>query len=283
MTNKVNPLFIICFSRTGSTLLRYILDTHPELACPPEFHLAATALGLIQRYNILLDEADFANKDEFNAVIMRYTREHIDTMLNHYCASVNKPYWCEKSVITIDNIQFINSLYPTAQFICLYRNCLDQVGSSLEVLQKFDPTGNGYGFTPFLQKTRPNVVAGLTDYWIDKTSKMLKLEASFPKRCFRVNYESIAENQTKWLSPMFDFIGLEADESLVNKVFETRHKVGPGDTKINGTRSIHSNSVGRGKDIDKRHLDVDRIKTINKLHERLGYAKVKLKHIGSPA
>jgi sulfotransferase family protein len=34
-----DPVFVLCMGRSGSTLLRFLLDAHPELACPPETSL----------------------------------------------------------------------------------------------------------------------------------------------------------------------------------------------------------------------------------------------------
>jgi hypothetical protein len=34
--SPAGPLFVLCMGRSGSTLLRFLLDAHPELACPPE-------------------------------------------------------------------------------------------------------------------------------------------------------------------------------------------------------------------------------------------------------
>jgi len=35
-----SPVFILTAARSGSTLMRLILDTHPELASPPETGVA---------------------------------------------------------------------------------------------------------------------------------------------------------------------------------------------------------------------------------------------------
>jgi Sulfotransferase family len=35
------PVFVLCMGRSGSTLLRFLLDAHPDLACPPETSLPA--------------------------------------------------------------------------------------------------------------------------------------------------------------------------------------------------------------------------------------------------
>jgi hypothetical protein len=33
------PIFVLTVARSGSTLLRFILDSHPDLACPPETNI----------------------------------------------------------------------------------------------------------------------------------------------------------------------------------------------------------------------------------------------------
>src|SRR6185437_1179652 len=38
---RPDPVFVLCMGRSGSTLLRFLLDAHPELACPPETSLPA--------------------------------------------------------------------------------------------------------------------------------------------------------------------------------------------------------------------------------------------------
>jgi hypothetical protein len=38
---RSDPVFVLCMGRSGSTLLRFLLDAHPELACPPETSLPA--------------------------------------------------------------------------------------------------------------------------------------------------------------------------------------------------------------------------------------------------
>ena len=36
---SANPVFVLCSGRSGLTLLRFLLDAHPDLACPPEMKL----------------------------------------------------------------------------------------------------------------------------------------------------------------------------------------------------------------------------------------------------
>jgi hypothetical protein len=274
--NKPVPIFILSAARSGSSLLRYIIDTHPLIGCPPEFHIGQTLVLLQNTYKIILDSKSYESEDHKNRIINNHVYDHLNTITQHYCASVNKEWWCEKSIYSIDYIEQIKSIFPDAKFICLYRNCLDQVGSSMEVMQRFDPSGANFGFTPFLTKTIPNVESGLVDYWTDKTVKMLKIEAKYPKDCFKLTYESIVKGKKSTFKQLFGFIGLDWDSALLEKVFTTHHTVGPGDPKIGDTNSIHSDSVGRGEGILCSKLTPNRIKAVNKIHQRLGYKKLKM-------
>jgi hypothetical protein len=40
MSPSTAPTFILATSRSGSTLLRFIIDSHPDFACPPETQVA---------------------------------------------------------------------------------------------------------------------------------------------------------------------------------------------------------------------------------------------------
>ena len=48
------PVFILTGSRSGSTLLRFILDTHPDLACPPETNFTGAALHMLRSWDVAL-------------------------------------------------------------------------------------------------------------------------------------------------------------------------------------------------------------------------------------
>src|SRR5215472_3984507 len=47
------PIFVLTTSRSGSTLLRFILDSHPDIACPPETSIAGTAAQLARTWHIV--------------------------------------------------------------------------------------------------------------------------------------------------------------------------------------------------------------------------------------
>jgi Sulfotransferase family len=48
-----DPVFVLCMGRSGSTLLRFLLDAHPELACPPETSLPALCAQLAVVWSLI--------------------------------------------------------------------------------------------------------------------------------------------------------------------------------------------------------------------------------------
>jgi protein-tyrosine sulfotransferase len=48
-----DPVFVLCIGRSGSTLLRLILDTHPELACPQETNIPALCSQLTLVWSLI--------------------------------------------------------------------------------------------------------------------------------------------------------------------------------------------------------------------------------------
>jgi len=48
---KISPFFIIGSGRCGTTLMRRILITHPDICIPPETFVLSQWISLYQRYN----------------------------------------------------------------------------------------------------------------------------------------------------------------------------------------------------------------------------------------
>src|ERR1017187_4708015 len=48
-----DPVFVLCCGRSGSTLLRFLLDAHPDLACPPETNMAVLCAHLASTWSLL--------------------------------------------------------------------------------------------------------------------------------------------------------------------------------------------------------------------------------------
>ena len=266
-------MFVLCSSRSGSTLLRFILDSHPDFCCPPELHLVGLIERLIAIYGITIRSDAAVTDENRNSVVSKKIRDAVNGILREYSDQLGKQVWCEKSVYTIDAIGMVQFAFPEARYICLYRTCLDQVGSALETLKNY-PSGREYGFAPFLSRSPGNPVDALIDYWCTKTSAILRFEQDNPGQCIRLRYEDLVLESNAHLERLFGFLGSYWDRQMLDLIFTRSRKGGPGDHKISHTDRILMSSLGRGAEIGVQNISADRLEKMNPLLETLGYDTV---------
>ncbi|MGI8820319.1 MAG: sulfotransferase [Chthoniobacterales bacterium] len=133
--------FIVGAPRSGTTLLRMMLDSHPEMAIPPESHfyfellkeLAAGGLGREEFFNLL---TRFFTWDDFEIEreAFRGALESLDpftvgdgvrAFYATYAAKFGKSRWGEKTPDYGNIMPAIEALLPEAHFIHLIRDGRD--------------------------------------------------------------------------------------------------------------------------------------------------------------
>ena len=264
MSNRP-AVFVVCCARSGSTLVRYIVDTHPDIVCPPESHLGPLCERLRVTSGVLQPEEPEMAAEE--------ARHIIEGLLESHAHSRGKRFWCEKSVSTVDHLDDITWAFPDARFICLHRHCLDVVASALSLVRGGNREER-YGFEKFIGRTPHNLVDALIDYWVEKTETSLAFEERKSPQCLRVRYEDIVRQPTSILPAVFSFIGVDWDPRLLDAVFATPHEEGPGDATILYTGRIDPGRVGKGASISVRAISDDRLDRMNGLLRQLDYEPV---------
>jgi hypothetical protein len=253
------PVFIVCCARSGSTLLRYILDTHPQIACPPELHIASLLGQLSWRWQIL----------ESSEVALGHVRNLVDKALGAYAQQRQKKIWCEKSVSTVDYLDAVTTVFPDARFLCLYRHCLDVVASAIVVV-RFDRAGR-YGFESYVASNPSNLMDALVSYWVEKTATELRFQAAHRNQCIPVHFESLVLNPVDTLNGVFDFLQVPWDPALLHNIFVTPHQIGPGDRKILFATKIDPKCIGRGTQLQTDRITQDQFRQMKELLQELGY------------
>jgi hypothetical protein len=144
MTDK-RPIFIVSSPRSGSTLLRLILDAHPRLAVPPPAWLFHYIYPYLYSYGDLGVEANLramvedtletptikewpfqAGVDEVIAEMKEPTYTELFSALHRlYARPRGKERWGEKSPRDAFYMAEIKSAYPDAQFIHILRDGRD--------------------------------------------------------------------------------------------------------------------------------------------------------------
>jgi hypothetical protein len=191
--------------RSGTTLLRVILDSHFNLACGPESGLfTPTPIDIAEisyRFDIPLGKT----VEIFNNCKVR--GEFIQEYLSYYARANNKKRWVEKSPKNITQLDYIFSVFPRAKFIHMLRDGRD-VSCSLRFHPRFK-TVNGT-----IQKT--NIVNpfinGVKRWFYDINSS--RSYWSDP-RLLAVKYEDLVASPLTTLQKVMTFIHEPWDSNLL--------------------------------------------------------------------
>lgn len=272
----LGPIVILTAARSGSTLLRFLLDAHPDLACPPEAGLGLACAGLARVWSILNAADPLAERDAQPANLAPDAALRIHDTLSayydEYLQRHGKRRWVDKSLDNCVYARLITEVFPESRFICLYRSCLDMVASGIES----SPWGlAGFGFAEFARQYPNNNVAAVGSYWLDSTRRILAFEEEFADRCLRIRYEDLVSNPEGTAERVFSFVGARQVPGISEWCLNVEHdRSGPGDQKIWFTKEISNSSIGRGVQIPVSHLPPQVLRLVNETLPKLGYRTI---------
>jgi hypothetical protein len=274
--DTADPVFVMCMARSGSTLLRLILDSHPELACPPETGLPGLCAQLTILWS-LIEGAPLAPGRGDNPPVVPETavdrvRAIANEMLHAYLARRGRRVYCDKTLGSAQYSELLHRVWPTARYVCLYRHPMDFIHSALEAT----PWGlSGYGFEQYAAGSPGNGVFSLARYWSDNAAAILQLEELMPGQCFRVRYEDLVSAPEEVTAAVFDFLGVSPAPGISKQCFEAEHeRFGPADHKIWHTSAITADSIGSGTAVPAGLIPPGLAASINEQLDRLGYLKI---------
>ena len=276
MDAPADPVFVLCAARSGSTLLRFILDSHPQLACPPETNVPvlcgqlATVWSLIEGAPLSPNRGD--EPPDIPEAAITGVRETMDRMIGSYLTRRGKTRYCDKSLGTARFAYLIRRIWPGARFICLFRHPMDVIASGVEA----SPWGvNGYGFDPYIAETPGNIVFALARFWADNAAGILGAQEQYPEACFQVRYEDIVSDTQSVADQVFGFLGVDPVPDIGRRIFAPeRERFGPADYKIWHTSEVTTASVGRGWTVPAGLIGPQVRTAINDLCGQLHYLPV---------
>jgi hypothetical protein len=273
---RPDPVFVLCMGRSGSTLLRFLLDAHPDLACPPETSLPALCGQLAVVWSLIEGAPLSAERDAAPTRVpdaaVGGIRRMVDEMTGSYLARRGKRLLCDKSLGSARFADLLAQIYPGARFVCLYRHPMDMIRSGLDAC----PFGlTGYGFDQYIVGSPGNAVLALARYWLDNASLIAGAEQAHPDRCHRVRYEDLVENPEGVMRDVYAFIGVEQAPGVARACFSgERERFGPADHKIWATAAVSRDSVGTGELVPAGLILPPVADAINELAGKLGYLPV---------
>ncbi|XP_060529517.1 protein-tyrosine sulfotransferase [Cylas formicarius] len=202
--NRKMPLiFIGGVPRSGTTLMRAMLDAHPDVRCGQETRVIPRLLQLrfhwlkSEKESVRLEQAGIT-KDVLNAAIAAFTLEII---AKH---GEPAPRLCNKDPLLIKMGTYVVDLFPNAKFIFMVR---DGRATAHSIISR-KVTITGFDLTSYkqcLKKWNSAVEA------MNNQCKELGLN-----KCLRVPYEQLVLHPKEWMQKVLKFLDIPWNESVLH-------------------------------------------------------------------
>ena len=259
MPSNNAPIIIGGCFRSGTTLLRHLLDEHSRIHCAPEVKFFRDFFG------------DFARDDLAGLRFFRTLRtiglpegELLEVFGQAFvevheraAQRVGKRRWADKNPENVLYFDHWHTLLGGAgRFVHVVRHPLDTLASMVEA--RFD-------------KTVPTDFDGKIATYRTFVRRGLEFSKRYPALTATVRYEDLVLNTQDALERLLRQLGETFEPSAIKRFDPRKRQPGLEDPKIGRTRSIHAASVGRwSRDLDAEQVMHARTK-LAALAEELGY------------
>jgi hypothetical protein len=204
--------FVVGMNRSGTTLLRMMLDAHPQLTIPPETHFvpdlvkvaregAATPEALLKVIVAQREWGDFGLTedellDRFRAIGSPDAGDAIRAFFEAYAERVGKPRWGDKTPRYVTRMRLIADALPEAHFVHVIRDGRDVA------LSVRDRTVKDY------------TVERVAQRWKEKVSKARR-DAPLLKHYMELRYEDLVLDPEGSLRKISEFVDLPYDDAML--------------------------------------------------------------------
>ncbi|MGX2041487.1 sulfotransferase [Methylocaldum sp. MU1018] len=265
------PIFILSCERSGSTLLRYIVDTHHDICCPGQLYLGKLCHSLYTSAYYSISQVSIDDdEEEKQRIAFAEARQTVENLMGRYVNAKGKRMWCDKTTANVEYLTVLDRTFTEAGYILLYRHCMDVAYSCIRTSK--------FGFMPelssYLSRSPENFVTAVIESWTDKTRKLLEFEGKNKNKTHRLTYESLVSDPARVLPAMFEFMGVDWNDAILEQCFCAQHDKGEGDTKIEFEHNIHMDSIGKGYAIPRDFITDAMRRQADELLACLGYPSI---------
>lgn len=241
------PIIVGGFYRSGTSLLRRLLDAHSRIHCGPEVKFfkdlrgdyLCDPLGHVRLFSTLPSlgltpaEIEWIFGQAFVAA-------------HELAASkAGKPRWADKNPENTLYLDAWRRLLPAGfAFVHVVRHPLDALASLLEI-----------GFPKAVPESFEGKVGLLREFVLAGS----RYESACPETSYRLHYEDLVANPDACLARLFAWLGEGHEPSVLDAFHLPARGSGIEDPKVAASPSVHGNSVGRWRsDLSEEQIAVAR-------------------------
>ena len=253
------PFFVVGAQRSGTTMLRLMLNSHPRLAVPFESGFIPVFFRRLAEYGDLAEpsNAERLLKDiclhpkvqkgglvpDPGAVLSRRTatyRELVDAIFSEYAQRKGKARWGDKTPAYITEIDALLQIFPCCRLIHMVRDGRD-VALSLG--------GISWG-----SRHIPRVA----EDWRWKTMLAHKIGSVLGERFLEVRFEDLVHDSERELRRICEFLGEPFDPAILEYAARAESEM-PADSMQWHRTSTRSPDLGKVYEWKQRMPVADRI------------------------
>lgn len=271
----LSPIIILGVPRSGTTLLRVLLDSHSQVAGPPEtpwilgsYHPETSFRTLTETLCNVFTGPVKNLEGITEKVIFDSIRQSILNILEVYLNTRGKEKIVLKTPDDIYYLEFLLQLFPDAKYLHIHRDGRDVAHSTINKKKDFfgEAFQKGYGEINFYNSVKRWVE------WEEKIRKTFKRKSK--NQYHRVSYESLINKPKNTLTSICEFMEISFElEMLDYKQFSHEYpNYEAGSFDVRNKTTIEKNNSGKWKgNIDA--VDLEKVhKEFGKFIKRYGYA-----------
>jgi hypothetical protein len=187
------PIFIVGCQRSGTTLLRLMLDSHPRISCGPETRFLEDLAKVTEENWTRLAHYGYPQQYWLNAVARFF-----GTIQSDYARSRGKARWADKTPRYALSLDFIDRLYPRCQVVHVVRDGRDVVASHRHRFGYAAAMKAAEKWPRYVQAAR---AAG---------------EKMMPGRYHELRYENLVADPEGTMRALLEFLGEEWDDAVLH-------------------------------------------------------------------
>jgi hypothetical protein len=186
------PIFLVGCQRSGTTLLRLVLDSHSRISCGPETRFLPDLRRIVDRDWPRLARFGFPREDWLRRIADFFGGVHAD-----YARGRGKERWADKTPLYALSLDFVTEVFPDAQIVHLIRDGRDVVVSHRKRFGYWSAVKCVVKWPRYIRTARG---AG----------------RALPEgRYLEVRYEDAVREPEKTLRTLFDFLGEDWEEGVL--------------------------------------------------------------------